>query len=194
MAQPKFINKKIIELDRELSDLDKFTIDFIDILKKHTNYVIVSGYVAILLGRARASEDVDIIIPRINLLTFKKIYNDVKKNNFYCLNAEKEKTIYSYLEDNLAVRFAKKDTMIPNIEMKWIKNNFDKIALENYIDVKIKNKSLRISNLELQIAFKENVLKSPKDLEDADHIKQVAKEYLDKKLIQKYKEMLHGFY
>jgi len=190
----KFINKKIIELDRELSDLDKFTIDFIDILKKHTNYVIVSGYVAILLGRARASEDVDIIIPRINLLTFKKIYNDVKKNNFYCLNAEKEKTIYSYLEDNLAVRFAKKDTMIPNIEMKWIKNNFDKIALENYIDVKIKNKSLRISHLELQIAFKENVLKSPKDLEDADHIKQVAKEYLDKKLIQKYKEMLHGFY
>jgi len=190
----KFINKKIIELDRELSDLDKFTIDFIDILKKHTNYVIVSGYVAILLGRARASEDVDIIIPRINFLTFKKIYNDVKKNNFYCLNAEKEKTIYSYLEDNLAVRFAKKDTMIPNIEMKWIKNNFDKIALENYIDVKIKNKSLRISHLELQIAFKENVLKSPKDLEDADHIKQVAKEYLDKKLIQKYKEMLHGFY
>ena len=178
----KFINKKIIELDRELSDLDKFTIDFIDILKKHTNYVIVSGYVAILLGRARASEDVDIIIPRINFLTFKKIYNDVKKNNFYCLNAEKEKTIYSYLEDNLAVRFAKKDTMIPNIEMKWIKNNFDKIALENYIDVKIKNKSLRISHLELQIAFKENVLKSPKDLEDADHIKQVAKEYLDKKL------------
>ena len=84
--------------------------------------------------------------------------------------------------------------MIPNIEMKWIKNNFDKIALENYIDVKIKNKSLRISHLELQIAFKENVLKSPKDLEDADHIKQVAKEYLDKKLIQKYKEMLHGFY
>ena len=190
----KFINKKIIELDRELSDLDKFTIDFIDILKKHTNYVIVSGYVAILLGRARASEDVDIIIPRINFLTFKKIYNDVKKNNFYCLNAEKEKTIYSYLEENLAVRFAKKDTMIPNIEMKWIKNSFDKIALENSIDVRIKDKSLRISPLELQIAFKENVLKSPKDLEDADHIKQVAKEYLDHKLIQRYKEMLHGFY
>jgi len=190
----KFINKKIIELDRELSDLDKFTIDFIDILKKHSNYVIVSGYVVILLGRARASEDVDIIIPRINFLTFKKIYNDVKKNNFYCLNAEKERTIYSYLEDNLAVRFAKKDSMIPNIELKWIKNNFDKIALENSIDVRIKNKSLRISHLELQIAFKENVLKSPKDLEDADYIKQVAKEYLDTKLIQKYKEMLDGFY
>ena len=190
----KFIDKKTIIIDRELSDLDKFTIDFTSILKKHSDYVIISGYVAILLGRARASEDVDIIIPRINFLTFKKIYNDLKKNSFYCLNAEKEETIYSYLEENLAIRFAKKDTMIPNIEMKWIKNDFDKIALENPINVRIKNKSLLISNLELQIAFKENVLKSPKDLEDADHIKQVAKEHLDKKLIKKYKEMLHGLY
>ena len=98
------------------------------------------------------------------------------------------------MEDNLAVRFAKKDSMIPNIEMKWIKNEFDKIALEKTIDVRIKNETLCISHLELQIAFKEDVLKSPKDLEDADHIKDVAKEYLDNKLIQKYKEMLRGFY
>ena len=98
------------------------------------------------------------------------------------------------MEDNLAVRFAKIDTMIPNIEMKWIKNEFDKISIEKTIDVRIKKETLSISHLELQIAFKEEVLKSPKDMEDAEHIKDVAKEYLDNKLIQKYKEMLHGFY
>jgi len=190
----KFIDKKTIEIDRELSDLDKFAIDFTKILRKHADYVIISGYVAILLGRARASEDVDIIIPRIDFSTFKSIYSDLKKNNFYCLNAEKEKTVYSYLEANLAVRFAKKDTVIPNIEMKWVKSKFDKIALEKTIDVRIKNETLCISHLEIQIAFKEEVLKSPKDLHDADHIKDVAKEHLDNKLIQKYKEMLHGFY
>lgn len=190
----KFINKKTIEIDRELSDLDKFAIDFTNILKKHSDYVIVGGYVAILLGRARASEDIDVIIPRIVFSTFKMFYNDLKKNNFYCLNAEEEKTIYSYLEDNSAVRFAINDTIIPNIEMKWIKNDFDNIALKNTMDVKIKKAKLCISHLELQIAFKEEVLKSPKDLDDADHIKDVAKEYLDNKLIQKYKEMLHGFY
>lgn len=190
----KFIDKKTIEINRELSDLDKFTIDFTNILKKHLNYVIVSGYVAILLGRARASEDVDIIIPRNNFETFKKIYADIKKQNFYCLNAEEDKTVYSYLEDNLAIRFAKIDTMIPNIELKWVKNDFDKAALEKTIDVRIRGEILNISPLELQIAFKEEVLKSPKDLEDAQHIKSVAKEYLDNKLIKKYKEMLHGFY
>ena len=61
----RFINKKTIEINRELSDLDSFTIGFVNILTKHTSYVIVSGYVAILLGRARASEDIDIIIPKI---------------------------------------------------------------------------------------------------------------------------------
>jgi hypothetical protein len=190
----KIIDKKNIEIDRELSDLDLFTLDFIKILEKHTDYVIVSGYVSILLGRARASEDVDIIIPKIDFTIFQSLYKDIKKHNFYCLNAEDDVTVYDYLKDNVAVRFAKKENIIPNIEMKWVKNKFDKIALEKTIDVKLSKGKIQISNLELQIAFKEMVLKSPKDLEDADHIKDVAKGYLDKDMIRKYKEMLRDFY
>jgi len=190
----KFTDKKTIQIDRDLSDLDTFTLDFVKILKKHTNYVIVSGYVAIILGRARASEDVDIIIPRIDFSTFQVFYNELKENNFYCLNAEKDDIVFSYLEDNLAVRFAKIGSMIPNIEMKWTKNDFETIALDNAIDIKFKNKLLCISPFELQIAFKEAVLKSPKDLDDATHIREVTKEFIDNDLIQKYKEMLRGFY
>jgi hypothetical protein len=190
----KFINKKTIEIDRELSDLDTFAIDFTTIVKQHVPYVIVSGYVAILLGRARASEDIDVIIPQIDFSTFKTLYTDLKHNDFYCLNAEKDSEVFEYLKDTLAIRFAKTDIIIPNIELKWAKNRFDELALENTIDVKIRKETLCISHLELQIAFKEMVLKSPKDLDDAEHIRDVAKEYLDMKLIQKYKEMLHGFY
>ena len=190
----KFIDSEHIEIDRELSDLDKFTIEFTNILKKHTGYVIISGYVAILLGRARASEDVDIIIPRVDFSDFKKLYKNLKENDFYCLNAEEEEIVYSYLEENLAIRFAKLDTIIPNVELKWIKNDFDKIALKKTIDVKIQNENVCISHLELQIAFKEVILKSPKDLEDAQHLRSVARDYLDTSLIQKYKEMLDGFY
>jgi hypothetical protein len=190
----KFIDKKTIEIDRELSILDNFTLDFISILKNHTTYVIVSGYVAILLGRSRSSEDIDIIIPKIAYSIFQNLYTDLKKQGFYCINAEKSSDIYNYLEDNLAIRFAKKDTMIPNIEFKWAKTKFDDLALANAITVTIDNSKMNVSQLELQIAFKEMVLKSPKDLEDAEHIKDVAREHLDTKLIKKYKEMLHGFY
>ena len=190
----KFTDKKTIEIDRELSDLDKFTIDFIRILEKHVNYVLVSGYVSILLGRARASEDIDVIIKKINFSTFQSLYQDLKKQNYYCLNAEKDSTIYDYLLDNLAVRFAKKDTTIPNVELKWAKHKFDKSALENTIDVKLSKGKLKITHLELQIAFKEEVLKSPKDLEDARHIRKVAENYIDNKLINKYRESLREFY
>ena len=190
----KFIDKETIKIDRELSDLDNFTLDFIKILEKNTDYVIVSGYVAILLGRARASEDVDVIIPKIDFSKFQSLYTQLKKNDFYCLNSEEVSTVYDYLKDNLAVRFAKKDTMIPNIEMKWTKSDFDKIALENTIDVVLSKGKIRISHLELQIAFKEEVLKSPKDLEDARHIEKIAESYLDKELINKYREQLREFY
>jgi len=190
----KFIDKKTIKIDREISDLDNFTLDFIKILEKNTDYVIVSGYVAILLGRARASEDVDVIIPKIDFPKFQSLYTELKKNNFYCLNAEEVSTVYDYLKNNLAVRFAKNDTIIPNIEMKWIKSDFDRFALENTIDVNLSKGKLRISHLELQIAFKEEVLKSPKDLEDARHLEKIAEGYLDNKLINKYREMLREFY
>lgn len=190
----KFIDNTTIEIDRELSELDHFALDFIDILKKHSNYVIVSGYVAILIGRARASETIDVIIPKIDFLIFKRLYKDIKKNGFYCINAEKDLDIFEYLKGNLAVRFARKNTMIPNIEFKWTKNEFDEISLKNSIEINIGKFSICVSQLEMQIAFKEMVLKSPKDLDDALYIKDVAKEHLDFKLIKKYKEMLHGFY
>jgi len=46
----------------------------------------------------------------------------------------------------------------------------------------------------MQIAFKENVLKSLKDMEDARHIRDVAEKFLDKKLINEYKRTLSELY
>jgi hypothetical protein len=66
--------------------------------------------------------------------------------------------------------------------------------LNNSIIVKLPEGNLKISPLELQVAFKKEVLKSPKDLEDARHIEKIAESYLDSKLINKYREMLREFY
>ncbi|TAL56325.1 MAG: hypothetical protein EPN86_02715 [Nanoarchaeota archaeon] len=188
----KFISKDTIQLDRELSDLDKFVIDFVKIISKHTKYVLVSGYVSILLGRARMSEDVDIIVPKMDETAVRKLLEDLNKNDFYCLNTEKE--IYSYLIDKLGVRFAKKGVVIPNMEFKFAKSKIDEIALSKPIKVKLKNEELILSNLELQIAFKEQILKSPKDMEDALHLRKIAEKYLDESLLKKYEVMLNEFY
>ena len=190
----KFVNTTCIELDRELSDLDRLAVDFTTILHNYTPYVIVSGYVAILLGRSRASEDIDIIIPKIDYATFQTLADELKANGFYCLNTEENKDIYEYLTDNLAVRFARHNTVIPNIEMKWAKNSIDELALKKTLTIKFLKGTLYTSHLELQIAFKEIVLRSPKDMEDARHMRNIAEKYLDKKLIKQYKEMLRDLY
>ena len=50
-----------IEFEKELNNLDKFTIAFTQILNESKiNYALVSGYVSILFGRNRASEDIDL--------------------------------------------------------------------------------------------------------------------------------------
>jgi hypothetical protein len=183
----RFIDKTNIEIDRELSDLDRLALDFVTVLEKHTSYVIVSGYVSILLGRARASEDIDIINPKIPLSTIKKLVHDLKEKGFYCINEEKDSDI---LSEGIAVRFAKQNTIIPNIEMKWAKNTIDDLTLQTPVTVILPKGTLHVSSLELQIAFKEMVLKSPKDREDARHLRKIAEGYLDNKLLQHYKEIL----
>ena len=185
----EFISEKIIKLDRELSDLDKFALDFIKIIKKYSDYVIVSGYVSILLGRSRASEDIDILVEKIDRKKFKLFLKELNKNNFYCLNSKDPEDIYDYLKNKLAVRFAKNDTVIPNMELKFLKTYFDRVTIDNKIKVSINNQEINISKLEVQVAFKEKVLKSPKDIEDARHIRNISN--LDEELINKYKEMLN---
>ena len=186
----RFIDKTTIAIDRELSELDSLAVEFTTILKNHTPYVIVSGYVSILLGRSRASEDIDIITPPMKMNSLKKLVLDLKDNRFFCINEESDQDIFDCLTEGLAVRFARQNTMIPNIELKWAKKPIHELVLEHPITVTLPRGILTISNLELQIAFKETILKSPKDREDARHLRKVAEGYLDTQLIQKYKEML----
>ncbi|HLD41949.1 MAG TPA: hypothetical protein VJB06_02850 [archaeon] len=61
----EFLDSRTIKLDKIENELDKFVLDFIKILEKHAKYVIVSGYVAILFGRSRGTEDIDMFIGRL---------------------------------------------------------------------------------------------------------------------------------
>ncbi len=70
----EFVDKKTIKLDKEINELDKFVFKFIKILNKYTDYVIISGYVSILLGRSRSTEDVDVFIKPIEKIMFPAFY------------------------------------------------------------------------------------------------------------------------
>jgi len=179
----EFINNTI-KLDKELNELDKFVIKFIKVLEKHSDYVIISGYVSILLGRSRATEDIDIFIEELD--------KEVKKANFWCLNTEDEKEIYDYLKNNLGVRFAKSKETIPNMEVKFALKKSQKESFKDRIKVIIGKEDLKISSLERQIAFKKYCLKSDKDMEDARHLEKLFKDKLSYDKIRKYKKLIEN--
>jgi predicted nucleotidyltransferase len=185
-------DKRNIKLDRKLSKLDELVVKFISVIEKHTDYVIISGYVSILLGRSRATEDVDLFVREMPFERFSELYADLKQNGFWCLNEEKPEDIYSFLKDGLAVRFSIKDAPIPNFEMKFPKRDLDREAFDDFITVNLPGNRIKISSLERQIAFKRYYLRSDKDIEDALHIEEVFKGKLDYGKIDKLKEAIRN--
>lgn len=179
-------DKKEIILNRELSELDKFVLSFIKILKKHIGYVIVSGYVSILLGRSRATEDVDLLIENISEESFLRLWKELSDNGFECMNTSNSKESYDLLKIQ-AIRFYK-NIPVPNIEFKIINTELDKYSFQNKINVVFKKDSLFISSIELQIVYKlflaadgtDEELIVDKDIEDARHLYKLFKEKINK--------------
>jgi hypothetical protein len=182
--------KGVFSFEKDLNSLDVFTLDFCSILEKFdVDYVLVSGYVSILFGRNRASEDVDIIVEKLDFDKFKSLWSALY-NDFECLNTEIVKEAYDdYLLTGLAIRFSKKGRFIPNMELKFPKIELDFWTLKNRKKVVLNKKVLYISPLELQIPFK-LFLGSEKDIEDAKHLYLLFEDKLDLKLLYEFNRKL----
>ena len=175
--------KKEIILNRELNELDKFVLDFCNLLE---DYVIVSGYVSILFGRSRSTEDVDLLVPKMNFEKFDKLWKNFEKNGFECINTTDPREGFKMLNE-YAIRFFKKKS-IPNMEFKMIKTDFDEYSFKNKIKVIINKEVLFVSPLEMQIAFKlflaadgtKEELGADKDIEDARYIYKLFEDKIDK--------------
>ena len=183
----EFVDDRTIKLNKPLSDLDLLVLRFIRIIEKYVEYVIISGYVAILLGRSRGTEDVDLFIKPVTKEAFIHLYHELKDDGFWCLNAESDNEVLDYLQEGIALRFAIKNQTIPNFEVKVARKRLDLQVFNDFITVKTVSGKLNISSLERQIAFKKYYLKSDKDLEDARHVENIFKEHLNKEKIKKYK-------
>jgi hypothetical protein len=91
--------------------------------------------------------------------------------------------------NKLAIRFARKGKFIPNIEVKFPKNELDEWSLANRLKVVLNNKELYTSRLELQIPFK-LFLGSEKDIEDAKHLYDIFSDKLDIGMLKEFNKRL----
>ena len=175
-----------IRLNKVLNALDEFVIGFVSVLDRNRiEYVLVSGYVPILFGRSRSSEDVDIIIERLDYGRFQNVWDAILKR-FECVNVTKAEDAYhNYLLTGHSVRFSKAGSFIPNMEVKFPKNGLDEWTLSEKRLVSVNGKNLSISPLELQIPYK-LFLGSEKDIEDAKYLYGLFKGRLDKHLMDTF--------
>lgn len=179
------ISENQLELKKPLNSLDKFTIKFVNILNKHNiKNVLISGYVAIVFGRNRGSEDIDIFIEELDMQKIKILWEALIKD-FYAINVSSPEEMLESLKEELSVRFSKKGEFIPNMEVKFVKSFIDKETMNNRQKLILNDNDLYISPLELQIAFK-LTLASEKDIEDARFLFNLFNEHLDKDKLNYY--------
>ncbi len=188
----EFEDRKRIRFTRELSELDRFVFEFVRVLESlEIRYVVVSGYITILFGRTRTTEDIDVLSEKLTFDKFNTLWVMLSEN-YECLNTADVTDAYSnYLVQNTAVRFAKKEQFIPNIKFKFVQDEVDHYSLSEAIAVVANNNNntLKISPLELQVSYK-IYLGSEKDMEDAMFLFSLFKEHLDH---HKLREFLEGF-
>ena len=159
---------------------------FSKVLDDHgLDYAVVAGYVAILFGRARRSDDVDFLIMPLTEKEFVDICKEAADEGFNLIQGDiqSEKSIRrvfrDYLSQGYGVRLMYDDQILPNIELKVATTTTQKYAIANAYKVIINNMySTRVSPLELQIAYK-LYLGSDKDVSDAVFLYTLFEKVLD---------------
>ena len=144
-------NKSITLNGKVVNNLDKFVLDLVKILEKYTDYVIVSGYVAIFFGRTRATEDIDIIIKKGDMRSF---LEEVTNKGYWIINTPDIGHAIELLNDNERIRISKEGQIIPNVEIKYPEDESDSFSLKNKIKTNFDDNYLFFSPLEIQIAYK----------------------------------------
>ncbi len=179
-----------LSFTKELSKLDDLALYFSERLSAASiRHVFLSGYVAILFGRNRASEDIDVVCESVPFEQFARFWEDIHQN-LECIITSNVRAAYDdYLQTGVAVRFAHKGTMIPNVEMKFTTSDMHRVALSTPLEVIVNGRHMPISPLEPQIAYK-LFMGSEKDIEDARFLFKLFDEYLDKSRLTNYLESL----
>ena len=181
----KYRDNEII-LNKDISQLDSSVLDFSDILNRNNiRYVLISEYIPILFGKNGEIEDIDILIQNISFEKFLKLWLEIE-NTFECKNTSDPVDAYNAdLKNYHSVSISKKESPIPGFKMKIIKNEIDRYVLKYRRIVKLGERQLYISPIEMQISY--NLSRGlEKEIENARFLYSLFNEKLDKTLMDRY--------
>jgi hypothetical protein len=186
----KFEDNEII-LDKEPSIIDSSVLDFSNILKRNNiKHVLISGYIPILFGKHGDIENIDILIQNISFEKFLKLWLEIE-NPYECKNSSDPVDAYNaYLKNYHSVSISKKECHVPYLKLKIIKNEIDRYVLKYRKIVRLGERQLYISPVEMEISY--NLSRGrEKEIEDARYLYNLFNEKLDKALMDRYLKELN---
>jgi hypothetical protein len=176
-------------VDREPNRLDELALEFSRVLSRlDIDHVFVAGYVAILAGRSRSTEAVDVFIERCSSERIDDLVAELEREGYWGPAMPLSNT-YGNLASGTNIWVAPDGEMTPHLEMKFPNDEFDRASLANAIDAHVGGETVPIGPLELQIAYKLS-LGGRTDLEDAAHLYTVFGETLSRDRLETWVERL----
>ena len=194
-VEPMELSEDRLVVSKGLSDLDRDVTEFIDVLEEcGISYVIVSGYVAILTGRSRLTEDVDVIIEPLSEPETEQLVDTLKNRGYWGIAMPLD-SMYEMLSEGDRIRVAKDGEMIPNFEVWFADSPLERDVLADPLIAEVGNETVNISPIERQIAYKLHLAQGAdsltgKDFEDALHLYATFTEQLNTEELERYIEEL----
>jgi hypothetical protein len=182
-------------VSRTLSELDEDVVQFTELLDEQgIDYVIVSGYVAILTGRSRGTEDIDIVIEPLPKAQLTELAAHLENEGYWGMAMPLD-SLADMLTDGDRLRIAEHGEMYPNFKVWLASNEIEREALSTSIVADLGGQELSISAIELQIAYKLRLAEGSgsldgKDFEDALHLYLTFDEGLNTEQLVAYIEQL----
>lgn len=171
------LRKDTLIVERAPNRLDELAIEFSHFLEIFgIRHVYIAGYVSILAGRARSTEDIDVLIERIGEETANDLAETLEEHGFWG-PAMPLSSLYEMLDNGDNIWVAPDEQITPHLEVKFTRDEFDRASLQNAITARIGEEDIPIGPLELQIAYKLR-LGAQKDIEDAVHLYTLFEESL----------------
>ena len=176
-------------VDREPNRLDELAVGFSEVLSRlDIDHVFVAGYVAILAGRSRSTEDIDVFVERCSAERINELVAELEREGYWGPAMPLSET-YGNLSKGTNIWVAPDGEMTPHLEVKFPSDEFDNASLANAVDAHVGGHTVPIGPLELQIAYKLS-LGSRTDLEDAAHLYTLFGETLSRDRLETWVERL----
>ena len=186
----------VLVIDRELSEFDRRAFAFFELLDEvGIDYLVVSGYLLLLTGRQRMTEDVDLILSVQTSDRLDELATRLDEEG-YVANPPPLDRLPEFIEDG-HVGVHAEGARVPTFDLSLGKTELERDAFADSLHVEVDDQSLQVTAFEQQIAYILSMLHDPSDhtamdFLDALHLYRLFEDQLDMDSLRSYAHRLNA--